>query len=134
MGLTRWPVERCFEDSKSELGFDHWEGRSYLDLKRHQIVSAISYWLLAEVRRELRGKKPDLTVCQVRTAAAASVAGSALGEEAANRLAERAARSIERAQRKNARARESHWRRALTELRAAGIRLSQIIRCKWMKG
>lgn len=61
VGLTRWPVERCFEDSKSELGFDHWEGRSYLGLKRHQIVSAVSYWLLAEARRELRGEKdgPD---------------------------------------------------------------------------
>lgn len=57
VGLTRWPVERCFEDSKSELGFDHWEGRSYLGLKRHQIVSAVSYFLLAEVRRELRGEK-----------------------------------------------------------------------------
>jgi SRSO17 transposase len=60
VGLTRWPVERCFEDSKSELGFDHWEGRSYLGLKRHQIVSAISYFLLAEVRRESRGEKTGI--------------------------------------------------------------------------
>jgi SRSO17 transposase len=57
VGFTRWHVERCFEDTKSELGFDHWEGRSYLGLKRHQIVSAVSYWMLAEVRRELRGEK-----------------------------------------------------------------------------
>jgi SRSO17 transposase len=57
VGLTRWHVERCFEDSKTELGFDHWEGQSYLGLKRHQIVSAVSYLMLAEVRRELRGEK-----------------------------------------------------------------------------
>jgi SRSO17 transposase len=57
VGLTRWPVERCFEDSKTELGFDHWEGRGYLGLKRHQIISAVSLLLLAEVRRELRGEK-----------------------------------------------------------------------------
>ena len=56
-GLTRWHVERYFEDGKTELGFDHWEGRSYLGLKRHQIVSAVSFLLLAEVRRELRGEK-----------------------------------------------------------------------------
>jgi len=58
VGLTRWHVERCFEDSKTELGFDHWEGRSYLGLKRHQIVSAVSLLMLAEVRHELRGEKP----------------------------------------------------------------------------
>jgi SRSO17 transposase len=57
VGLTRWHVERCFEDSKTELGFDHWEGQSYLGLKRHQIISAVSYLRLAEVRRELRGEK-----------------------------------------------------------------------------
>jgi SRSO17 transposase len=57
VGLTRWHVERCFEDSKTELGFDHWEGRSYLGLKRHQIVSAVSLLMLAEVRHELRGEK-----------------------------------------------------------------------------
>jgi SRSO17 transposase len=56
-GLTRWHVERCFEDSKTELGFDHWEGRSYLSLVRHQIISAVSLLLLAEVHRELRGEK-----------------------------------------------------------------------------
>jgi len=57
VGLTRWHVEPCFEDSKTELGFDHWEGRSYLGLKRHQIVSAVSFLVLAEIRRELRGEK-----------------------------------------------------------------------------
>jgi hypothetical protein len=57
VGLMRWHVERCFEDGKTELGFDHWEGRSYLGLKRHQIVTAVSFLILAEIRRELRGEK-----------------------------------------------------------------------------
>lgn len=60
VGLTRWHVERCFEDGKSELGFDHWEGRSYLGLKRHQTVSAVSFLLLAEARRALGGGKSGL--------------------------------------------------------------------------
>jgi hypothetical protein len=60
VGLTRWHVERCFEDGKSELGFDHWEGRSYLGLKRHQTVSAVSFLLLAETRHCLGGKKPGM--------------------------------------------------------------------------
>ena len=57
VGLTRWHGERCFEDSKTELGSDHWEGRSDLGLKRHQIVSAVRSLILAEVRRELEGEK-----------------------------------------------------------------------------
>jgi len=60
VGLSRWHVERCFEDGKSELGFDHWEGRSYLGLKRHQTVSAVSFLLLAETRRALGGEKPGM--------------------------------------------------------------------------
>jgi SRSO17 transposase len=60
VGLTRWHVERCFEDGKSELGFDHWEGRSYLGLKRHQTVSAVSFLILAETRRALGGEKPGM--------------------------------------------------------------------------
>ena len=29
VAFSRWRVERCFEDQKTELGFDHFEGRSY---------------------------------------------------------------------------------------------------------
>jgi hypothetical protein len=56
-----------------------------------------------------------------------------LGEEGARELAERAARSIDRAQRGNAKARESHRRSALAELKAMGVQLSRITRCKWIK-
>jgi SRSO17 transposase len=59
VGFTRWRVERSFEDSKTELGFDHWEGRSYLGLKRHLTISAVSYLMLADVRRQLRGEKAE---------------------------------------------------------------------------
>ena len=54
-----------------------------------------------------------------------------LGKRGAKKLAERAVRSIDRAQQENAKARESHWRSALAELGAMGIRLSRIIRCRW---
>lgn len=74
VGLTRWHVERCFEDSKTELGFDHWEGRSYLGLKRHQIISAVSLLILSEFQRELRGGKPG-TECVPSSDCAGSVGG-----------------------------------------------------------
>jgi SRSO17 transposase len=57
VAFSRWRVERCFEDHKSEIGLDQYEGRRYLGLKRHLILSAVSYLFLARVRQEERGKK-----------------------------------------------------------------------------
>jgi SRSO17 transposase len=59
VAFSRWRVERCFEDDKSEIGLDQYEGRRYLGLKRHLIVSAISYLFLARVRQEW-GEKPGV--------------------------------------------------------------------------
>jgi SRSO17 transposase len=56
VAFSRWRVERCFEDSKSEIGLDQYEGRRYLGLKRHLILSAVSYLFLARVRQEWGGK------------------------------------------------------------------------------
>jgi SRSO17 transposase len=58
VGFSRWRVERCFEDHKGEVGLDHYEGRLYLGLKRHLILSAISYLFLARTRQRLGGEKP----------------------------------------------------------------------------
>ena len=58
VAFSRWRVERCFEDQKSEIGLDQYEGRRYLGLKRHLILSAVSSLFLARVREELRGEKP----------------------------------------------------------------------------
>jgi SRSO17 transposase len=58
VAFSRWHVERCFEDEKTELGFDHYEGRNYLGLLRHQAVTAVTHLFLARVREEWRGEKP----------------------------------------------------------------------------
>lgn len=55
--FSRWRVERCFEDDKSEVGLDHYEGRRYPGLKRHLILSSISYLFLATTNQRLREKK-----------------------------------------------------------------------------
>jgi len=55
--FSRWRVERCFEDGKGEVGLDHYEGRRYPGLKRHLILSAISYLFLAMTNQRLRGEK-----------------------------------------------------------------------------
>jgi SRSO17 transposase len=57
VAFSRWRVERCFEDDKSEIGLDQYEGRRYLGLKRHLLLSAVSSLFLARVRQEWVGKK-----------------------------------------------------------------------------
>jgi SRSO17 transposase len=58
VAFSRWRIERCFEDQKGEVGLDHYEGRRYAGLKRHLILTAVSFLFLAEVLEELRGEKP----------------------------------------------------------------------------
>jgi len=57
VAFSRWRVERCFQDQKQEIGLDQWEGRHYLGLKRHLILSCVSYLFLARVRDGLRGEQ-----------------------------------------------------------------------------
>lgn len=57
VAFSRWRVERCFEDEKTELGFDHFEGRSYVGLMRHQTITAVTHLFLAKMHQELRGEK-----------------------------------------------------------------------------
>lgn len=57
VGFGRYPVERCFEDDKTEVGLDHFEVRNYRSLQRHLILSAVSLLFLAQVRQEDGEKK-----------------------------------------------------------------------------
>jgi len=57
VGFARYPIERCFEDDKTEVGMDHFEVRNYRSLKRHLIISSLSLLFLAEVNRQDRGEK-----------------------------------------------------------------------------
>lgn len=58
VAFSRWRVERCFQDQKQEIGLDQWEGRHYVGLRRHLVLSCVSYLFLARTRERLRGEKP----------------------------------------------------------------------------
>jgi SRSO17 transposase len=57
VAFSRWRIERCFEDHKGEVGLDHWEGRRWIGLKRHLILSTVSYLFLAKSCQRLKEKK-----------------------------------------------------------------------------
>jgi SRSO17 transposase len=51
VAFERWRIERMFEDSKGELGLDHFEVRRYGSLCRHLLLTCVSHLFLAEFRR-----------------------------------------------------------------------------------
>jgi hypothetical protein len=61
VAFSRWRIERLFEDTKDELGMDHFEVRRYVSIQRHLILTCVSHLFLAEFRLGHGGKKrrPD---------------------------------------------------------------------------
>ena len=57
VAFSRWPIERCIEDEKSELGLSHFECRKYTAVLRHMRITQLSHLFLARQTRRLRGKK-----------------------------------------------------------------------------
>ena len=58
VAFTRWIIERAFEDSKTELGMDHFEVRKFLSIQRHLILSCLSHVFLSEFCWKYWGEKP----------------------------------------------------------------------------
>ena len=52
VAFSRCQIERLFEDSKMELGLDHFEARKFIAVSRHLILSCVSHLFLAEFHQE----------------------------------------------------------------------------------
>ena len=61
----RYRTERLYQDCKSELGLDHFEGRSYPGWQHHMVISAVAYAFLQTERMRHR-EGPQLTFPQAR--------------------------------------------------------------------
>jgi SRSO17 transposase len=57
VAFSRWPVERCLEDEKSELGLSHFEVRKYEGVLRHLRLTQVSHLFLARQTQRLAEKK-----------------------------------------------------------------------------
>lgn len=59
VAFSRWRIERLFEDSKGELGLDHFEVRRYPALQRHLLLTCVSHLFLAEFCRQQKKTNPS---------------------------------------------------------------------------
>ena len=64
----RWAVEQQYRELKTDLGIDHFEGRTYPGWQHHVVLTALAYAFLQQERLR-RAPGPPLTVPQVRAIA-----------------------------------------------------------------
>lgn len=57
VAFRRWNVEHGFRVAKSELGFGHFEGRTWVGLMRHMVLCLLAMVFVAEHTDRLRGGK-----------------------------------------------------------------------------
>ena len=58
VAFDRWRIERMFQDSKGELGLDHFEVRRYGSLCRHLLLTCVSHLFPAEFCRGQKKRCP----------------------------------------------------------------------------
>ncbi len=131
---SRWRVERCFQDDKSYIGLNQFEGRSYPGLMRHLILSAVSLLFLARMREVLRTSYPDLTVSQMKQATSALMESLFMTPASAQRVLELASKTLTYHQRRNAQACKSHTKTRTKKLDEMGVDMATINSCSWDTG
>lgn len=131
VAFCRWHVERLFQESKTEVGMDHYEGRTWQGLVRHLVLTAVSVLFLAEQRARLRGLGEAyemFTLEQVKLAVEVQLDHAMPAAERHRRLA-RTFEIILYHQRRNETARRSHTKTRLKRLAEAGIDMDRVSRC-----
>ena len=62
----RWPIETIFEESKGEVGMDHYEMRSWIGWHHHMLLVSLAHHFLVRLRIQFQEQAPALTLYQVR--------------------------------------------------------------------
>jgi SRSO17 transposase len=65
MSGMRWPIEIIFRTGKVEVGFDHYELRSWLGWHHHMLFAFLAHLFLVRMRIVFKQRAPALTVYQV---------------------------------------------------------------------
>lgn len=56
VGFSRWPIERCFQQAKDELGLDHFEVRGWRAIHRHLYITQLSHLFCTRAHQARREK------------------------------------------------------------------------------
>jgi len=67
VAFSRWPIERCFEIGKRDLGMDHFEMRNWQGIHRHFYITQLTMLFCAEVQQSLREKNSTELLPYCRT-------------------------------------------------------------------
>jgi len=67
VAFSRYPIERCFEIGKRDLGMDHFEVRQWPGIHRHFYISQLTQLFCAQVHQTLREKNSDRITSDGRT-------------------------------------------------------------------
>jgi SRSO17 transposase len=63
LARSRWPIEQQYRELKSDLGIDHFEGRSYRGWAHHVVLTAVAFTFLQLERARAAGDvRPTLPV------------------------------------------------------------------------
>lgn len=129
VAFTRWRIESNFEESKQEVGFDHFEVRTYTALQRHLAISMVSMLFLVRATILLRAETGDeWTRPQTRLIVNTMVDQELIPEQRARQLKLNLFK-VEYWQRRAKVAENCHRRRRLREIAGAGIDLDRVVRC-----
>jgi len=53
---VRWAIEQCFEETKTELGLDHYEVRKYPGWHHHMLTCMLAHFFLWHLHNRLEKK------------------------------------------------------------------------------
>ena len=82
MSGRRWSVEQCFEESKSDVGMDHYEVRTYEGWRHHILVSMLAHFFLWRLKIRLEKKITGVDGVAIAEPLGSGVAPEALDERA----------------------------------------------------
>ena len=62
----RWSIEQCFEETKTELGMDHYEVQKFPGWHHNMLTCMLTHFFLWHLKIRLGKKAPAITLSQLR--------------------------------------------------------------------
>jgi len=134
VAFGRWPVERCFRETKDELGMDQFQVRGWRCIHRHYYITQLSQLFCARVRQQYEQEQDEmsqrLTIEQVRGATCVYLEAADMTPAARREHYQKQLDKIDYHQRRNHQACKSHTKTRIHQLQQLGIDVKQLPTCQ----